>query len=169
MRKALRLTRPEPPEQAIQSAVLRYLELEPRIAWAHRFNTGAIRIDDQAQAKAKLLDRFAPQLYAVQSQGRAALRSVVGKLLRLYYALKLRKQRFVQFAFPGCSDILGQLRTGHFLAVEVKRPRTGPTDDQAAFLAQVNAAGGLGLVARSVDDVQAALDAFEPLRPQRAA
>lgn len=169
MRNTLRLTRPEPPEHAIQDAVLRYLALDRRVAWAHRFNTGAVRIDDQAQAKAKLLDRFAPQLYAVQSRGLPALRSVVGGLLRLYYALKSRKQRFVQFAFPGCSDILGQLTTGHFLAVEVKRPSTKATKEQAEFLAQVDAAGGLALIARSVDDVQTALARFEPLQQQRAA
>lgn len=78
-------------------------------------------------------------------------------------------RRFIRFAFPGCADILGQLASGHFLAVEVKRPSTGPTDEQAAFLAQVNAAGGLALIAHSIDDVQAALDRFAPLQQQNAA
>jgi hypothetical protein len=78
-------------------------------------------------------------------------------------------RRFVRFAFPGCSDILGQLVTGHLLAIEVKRPRTGPTDEQAAFLAQVNRAGGLGLIACAVEDVKAALDRFAPLQQQSAA
>ena len=132
MRNALRLTRPEPPEHAIQDAVLRYLALDRRVAWAHRFNTGATRID------------------ARDARGRPT------------------RSRFVRFAFPGCSDILGQLRTGHFLAVEVKRPSTKPTPEQAAFLAQVNTARGLGVVARSLDDVIAALDAFCP-REERAA
>jgi len=132
MRNALRLTRPEPPEQAIQAAVLRYLAIDRRIAWAQRFNTGAIRIERR------------------DAQGRPT-------------------HRFVRFAFPGCSDILGQLASGHFLAVEVNRPSTKPTPEQAAFLAQVNTAGGLGLIARSVEDVQAALDAFDPLEQWRAA
>lgn len=132
MKNALRLTRPEPPEHAIQDAVLRYLAIDRRIAWCQRFNTGATRIEG---------------------------RDAKGKPTR----------RFVRFAFPGCSDILGQLTSGHFLAVEVKRPSTKPTPEQAAFLAQVNRAGGLGLIARSVDDVQAALNRFEPLQQRSAA
>jgi hypothetical protein len=168
MKNALRLTRPEPPEHAIQDAILRYLAIDRRVAWAHRFNTGARTIDDAAAAKAELLDRYAGKLYAAR-RSPAALMPILQALLRAYYALRKGAKRFVRFAFPGCSDILGQLRTGHFLAIEVKRPSTGPTDDQAAFLAQVNAAGGLGLVARSVDDVQTALDAFAPLQAQRAA
>lgn len=78
-------------------------------------------------------------------------------------------RRFVRFAFPGCADILGHLVTGQFLAIEVKRPSTGPSDEQAAFLAQVNRAGGLAFIACSVEDVQAALDRFEPLSQQSAA
>lgn len=79
------------------------------------------------------------------------------------------KRRFVRFAFPGCSDILGQLVTGHFLAVEIKRPSAKPTPDQISFLAQVEAAGGLALIARSIDDVKLALDLFGPLGKQSAA
>jgi len=80
-----------------------------------------------------------------------------------------QKRRFVRFAFPGCSDILGQLVTGHFLAVEIKRPSTKPTPEQASFLAQVEANGGLALIASSIDDVALALDLFGPLRKQRSA
>jgi hypothetical protein len=124
MPRPFRLTRPEPPEHAIQDAVLRFLRLDARVAWAHRFNTGAVQIP------------------RIDSQGRH------------------RGHRFVRFAFPGCSDILGQLVTGHLLAVEVKRPSTKPTADQAAFLATVRDHGGLAVVARSVEDAQQALDAF---------
>jgi hypothetical protein len=31
--------------------------------------------------------------------------------------------RFVRFGWPGCSDVLGQLKDGRLLAVECKRPR----------------------------------------------
>jgi hypothetical protein len=65
--------------------------------------------------------------------------------------------RNVRFAFKGCSDILGQLKDGRFLAVEVKRPGGMPTPDQAQFLARVVANGGVAFVARGVDDVMAAL------------
>ena len=130
MPSAFRLRRPEPPEQAIQDAVLRYLALDRRVAWARRFNTGASLIEGH------------------DAQGR-------------------KTRRFVKFAFPGCADILGQLASGHFLAVEVKRPSTKPTPEQAAFLGEVRRHGGLAVVARSVVDVQQALDGF--CAPRQAA
>jgi hypothetical protein len=52
--------------------------------------------------------------------------------------------RFIRFGFPGCSDIIGQLRTsGRFLAIETKIRPKKPTDDQRKFLDAVNRAGGL--------------------------
>lgn len=52
----------------------------------------------------------------------------------------------------GSADLIGWLHGGRFLAVEVKRPGGKPTKEQAAFLAAVNASGGLGILARSVED-----------------
>jgi len=68
------------------------------------------------------------------------------------------KGRMVKFAFTGCSDILGQLNDGRFLAVEVKRLNNDPTDEQSTFLERVNAHGGFAFVARGVDDVFHYLD-----------
>lgn len=62
-------------------------------------------------------------------------------------------KRYIRFAFEGCSDIIGQLKDGRFLAVEVKRPGRYPTHAQRAFLAMVNAHKGVGIIAFSVDDV----------------
>ena len=70
------------------------------------------------------------------------------------------KRRFVRFAFKGCSDLLGQLASGHFLAIECKTRIGRLTPEQRAFLDRVTAAGGLGIVARSVDDVKTAIDRF---------
>lgn len=68
------------------------------------------------------------------------------------------KRRFIRFnGMPGMSDIIGQTRNGTFLAVECKRPSGRLTDDQRAFLDRVQAAGGVAVCARSVDDVIAAL------------
>jgi hypothetical protein len=64
---------------------------------------------------------------------------------------------FVRAGFKGCSDVIGQLTTGQFLAIEVKRPSGKTTPEQQAFLQQVAAHGGIALVARSADDVIAAL------------
>lgn len=112
-------------EQDIQTAILRYLRLDRRIAWAQRMNTGAYAI------------------VVHDSTGRE------------------KRRRYVRYGFPGCSDILGQLITGHVLAIEVKRPdRIVITPDQKAFLKRVQDAGGCACIASSVQDVIAALDRF---------
>jgi hypothetical protein len=62
-------------------------------------------------------------------------------------------ERVVRFAFPGCADVIGPLRTGAWLAIETKRPGKKATPDQAAFLERVRANGGVAFVATTVDDV----------------
>lgn len=69
------------------------------------------------------------------------------------------EDRFVRFGFKGCSDIIGQLKTGEFLAVEVKRRNGTVTEAQAEFLGKVERAGGMAFVARDVADVIARLGA----------
>jgi hypothetical protein len=53
----------------------------------------------------------------------------------------------------GCSDLIGMLKTGHWLAIEVKRPGNVPTEDQQEFLDVVALNGGLAFWADSVDTV----------------
>lgn len=58
----------------------------------------------------------------------------------------------------GAVDLIGLVRPrGRFLALEVKTGNARPTPAQIAFLAMVNAFGGLGRVVRSVDEARAAL------------
>ena len=79
------------------------------------------------------------------------------------------KRWAVRFGRKGLPDILGFRRTvlgcdyngcveeasARFLAIEVKRdPKQKPTPEQAAFLDSVRKAGGIALVASSVDDVR---------------
>lgn len=65
--------------------------------------------------------------------------------------------RFVRAGWKGCSDVLGQLRDGRFMACEVKAEKGKLSADQQFFLDTVNQYGGLAFVARSVDDVLRAL------------
>jgi hypothetical protein len=51
-------------------------------------------------------------------------------------------QRVIRFAFKGCADVLGQMATGEFMAIECKSATDTPTDDQRAFLERVDRAGG---------------------------
>ena len=71
-------------------------------------------------------------------------------------------ERFVRFGWRGCSDVLGQLKDGRLLACEVKAKRGRLRPEQAQFLYRVRAFGGVGIVARNVADVVAALGAFGP-------
>ncbi|MBC7787415.1 MAG: VRR-NUC domain-containing protein [Methylophilaceae bacterium] len=62
--------------------------------------------------------------------------------------------RFIKFGWTGCSDILGQLKDGRLLAVEVKKPKGGKlTDEQVFFLELVRKHGGVSFVATSLLDV----------------
>lgn len=61
--------------------------------------------------------------------------------------------RFVRFGWPGCPDVLGQLKDGRLLGVEVKAPAGRLRPAQAVFLERIRAAGGVGFVARNCRDV----------------
>ena len=61
--------------------------------------------------------------------------------------------RFIRFGWPGCPDVLGQLKDGRLLGVEVKAPKGRPSPEQTLFLERINAAGGVGFIARDLRDV----------------
>lgn len=63
----------------------------------------------------------------------------------------------------GVADILGVrgkpargVPAGQAFAIEVKDKKGKPSKEQVAFLEEVNRKGGLGIVARSIEDVQSA-------------
>jgi Holliday junction resolvase len=64
--------------------------------------------------------------------------------------------RIFRGAPKGTADILGVLN-GIPLAIECKDRRGKTTPEQEQFLQEWREAGGLGIVARSIDDVEAAL------------
>ena len=70
--------------------------------------------------------------------------------------IKKENGHFIPPAMRGVSDIIGLTPSGRFLAIEVKQPGKQPTPEQLRFLENINGSGGLGLVARSIDDIQAA-------------
>ena len=61
--------------------------------------------------------------------------------------------RFVRFGFKGCPDVLGQLRDGRLLGVEVKAPTGKLRPEQTIFLERIRGAGGVAFVARDLRDV----------------
>ena len=95
------------PEAAALAEVLLALTAHPAVAWAHRMNSGAVRIGS----------------------------------------------RFVRFGWPCCPDVLGQLRDGRLLGVEVKAPKGKLRPEQALFLEHIRCAGGVAFMARDCRDV----------------
>jgi len=64
----------------------------------------------------------------------------------------------VSFGLAGLPDIIGYYKGGRFLAIEVKAPEGRVTPAQMEFVNAAHEAGAIAIIARSVDDVMAALD-----------
>lgn len=52
----------------------------------------------------------------------------------------------------GSADLIGLTNTGRFLAVECKSPKGRATDLQESFIDMVKRFGGIGIIAKSVED-----------------
>lgn len=77
---------------------------------------------------------------------------------RMNVGMMKKGPHYVRFGFKGLSDVIGQVRGGGFLAIEVKDATGKVSAEQKQFLDMVNKSGGIGLVARSLDDVKNVLD-----------
>jgi hypothetical protein len=72
-------------------------------------------------------------------------------------AYKTPDGRFIRYGFPGCPDLIGQMRDGRLLAIECKADGGRLTADQAAALETIRANNGVCGVARSVEEALALL------------
>lgn len=63
-----------------------------------------------------------------------------------------RNARFFRAGFVGCSDILGQMKDGRFLAIECKSATGKLSEPQINFIDTVRANGGVAGMARNVDE-----------------
>ena len=61
--------------------------------------------------------------------------------------------RFIRFGWPGCPDVLGQMKDGRLLGVEVKGRAGRLRPEQAVFLERIRGAGGVVFVARDLRDL----------------
>ncbi|MDO9012287.1 MAG: hypothetical protein Q7U78_10860 [Gallionella sp.] len=66
--------------------------------------------------------------------------------------------RFVRFGWPGCPDVLGQLKDGRLIGVEVKAAKGKLRPEQTIFLERIRCAGGVAFMARDCRDVFCELD-----------
>lgn len=72
----------------------------------------------------------------------------------------LGRARPVQFGVPGQADLTGILAGGFRIEIECKGPKGRQSDDQKNYQAMVERFGGLYVLARSVEDVEEALDEY---------
>ena len=63
----------------------------------------------------------------------------------------------IKVGYPGMGDIIGMLKDGRFLSVEVKQPGETPTDDQYAFMRMINGARGFACWVDSLDMLREAI------------
>jgi len=66
--------------------------------------------------------------------------------------------RFIRFGWTGCPDVLGQLKDGRLLGVEVKAAKGKLRPAQTIFLERICRAGGVAFMARDCLDVMRELD-----------
>lgn len=62
-------------------------------------------------------------------------------------------RNWINLGAPGWPDIIGCLPGGRFFGIEVKRPGEKPSPIQQQRANQITAAGGLMILAMSVEDV----------------
>jgi hypothetical protein len=78
---------------------------------------------------------------------------------RTAHRLVLSPYRPIKLAAEGVSDLIGWTTSprdliAHFVAIEVKGPRTRTTPEQIAFIDLVRRAGGRAGIARSVEEAE---------------
>lgn len=59
-----------------------------------------------------------------------------------------------KYGKKGSSDIIGIIKGGIFLAIEVKKEKGIVSKEQQLFLDRINQDGGIGFVARNIMDVR---------------
>lgn len=68
--------------------------------------------------------------------------------------IKTGKTRMFKAGLKGMSDIIGIIKGGIFLAIEVKVPKGKLTPDQKSFLDKIKQCGGISFVAHNIEEVE---------------
>jgi hypothetical protein len=99
------------------------------------------------EALSELTEVVNPIIEYITLRGGVAIRINSGAI-----PVEGKKSRIFRGAPAGTSDIIGCWH-GRFLAIECKLPGNKPTALQVEFLERIRTAGGIGMVAYSVNDV----------------
>lgn len=134
----------------------------PRAPFRGRGKTGGI-CGEAPEGQTDLFGLVQQPARRTNSRPEAAALAEVLKALRAHPAVAwcermnsgaaLVQGRFIRFGWPGCPDVLGQLKDGRLLGVEVKAKAGRLRPEQALFLERIRCAGGVAFVARDLRDV----------------
>jgi hypothetical protein len=143
-----------PPETDIVQMILRWLEVDRRVTFCVRLNSGAM-VDARGQFLRFYQVRKLAQVAA--AKGRMDIVSI----------LTASNGRSIKNPGSGLPDIWGLLWCGLFFAIEVKRPGwKKPTDDrerlQAFVLELVRESGGIAGFVTCLDEVRALFGGVGP-------
>lgn len=125
---------PKLTEKMVQRAIIQWAQLRPRLLWLDRQNTGAAKYSTRKRVTFREQSGGAPYTIAVPG-----------------------KTRFVRFGAPGQGDLCGVMRGGQHIEIECKGHKGRQTAEQRTREANVLRMEGLYILARSLDDVLAAL------------
>ena len=117
-----------PTEAAVLDAVRVALQYHPKVKAVWRVNSGATIIGEGKQRR----------------------------MVR-YHDIGVPYMRNGRVRIGGCSDLIGILQDGRFLAIEVKRPGQKPTEEQIGFLNLVLQSGGVAGWVTSADEINEVL------------
>ena len=121
-----------------------------------------------ARAAGPRESQIVAEILALDLPGVALFRTNAGMVFGAYTSKRTGKTKrwVIRIGAKGMSDLVG-FRTeetgARFLAIEVKRPPRQATAPQQEFLDRVNAAGGIGFVAWSAEDVRRRLSDVAPV------
>lgn len=73
-------------------------------------------------------------------------------------AYKTPDGRFIRFGFPGCPDIIGQMKDGRIIMIECKADGGRVTEDQAFMVERCTQNNGVSGIARSIEDAIAIVE-----------
>lgn len=118
------------PERDILASVLELFKRHPLVAFAYRTNTRS---------------------------GYVLKHGVYDRLIAAGH-IKPGDAQFMRFNFKGAADVTGMLRGGRRFECEVKSDAGIVSDEQQAFIDAVNGGGGVGFVARSVQEAMRGLE-----------
>ncbi len=146
-----------PPTRRQVRDALRQLEAFAPDAGKARAASASLGLDKPERTRAAPVKRPGASESQVLSAVLALLRRhpAVAWVERMQVGAYETDERYIRYGFVGLSDVIGQMKDGRLLAVEVKREHGGVVSAaQQAFIDRVRAHGGVSGIVRSATEAE---------------